>query len=58
MQIPTPPPPGIGWGFATEGVQKTLPGGQIFWQITYYKYTEHVINETQSIQKHHPWGRA
>ena len=31
---PYPPPPGHEWGFAIEGVKKTLPGGQIFWQIT------------------------
>ena len=30
---PPPPPPGEGWGFVTEGLQKTHPWGRNFWII-------------------------
>ena len=33
---PHSPPPGEGWGFVTEGLQKTHPWGRNFWIIPYY----------------------
>ena len=56
---PHPPPPGHEWGFATEGVKKTLPmGAYILTKLTLVEVYGTCNTQYSEYIKRHPWGRA